>query len=216
MSTAPTARYTQASPVPHNRRSAAVARHVPTIAASLCALAALLSPAPGHADDARLAKGEVLVSTREVAGCDLPEVTAQAVVDAPPEKVWRIIDDCNQYKRHMPRVSASKELERKGTTIQCEVTVDMPFPLSDLTAVTQAEHVVGPPRWSRTWKLVRGDYDRNEGAWTLTAFDAAATRTRVTYRLLVAPKTLVPNALVKKAQLSTLRDLMNRLREAVK
>ena len=179
-------------------------------------LATLLAPTAGHADDARLAKGEVLVTSREVAGCELPEVTAQAVVDAPPDRVWRIIDDCNHYKRHMPRVSASRELERKGNTVQCEVTVDMPFPLSDLTAVTQAEHVIGPPRWSRTWKLVRGDYDRNEGSWNLTAFDAAGTRTRVVYRLQVAPKTMVPNALVKKAQLNTLPDLMHRLREAVK
>jgi len=179
-------------------------------------LLSCLCAVPARADDVRLAKGDILVSTRAVAGSDMPEASVQAVIDAPPDKVWRLIDECGRYKGRMPRITASRELERKGGRVVCEVTVEMPFPFSDLTAVSEAQHVVGPPRWSRTWKLVRGDYDKNAGSWVLSAFDEKGTRTRAVYKLHVEPHVTMPSALLKKAQSTALPGLMERLRALVK
>lgn len=181
------------------------------MAGLLCALAA-----PAFADEARLAKGDILVSTRAVPGSDMPEATVVAVIDAPPDRVWRIIDDCAAYKRTMPRIKASRLVERSGTRVVCEVTVEMPFPFSNLTSVSEGLHTVGPPKWARSWHMLRGDYHKNTGSWTLSAFDAAGTRTRAVYKLHVEPKVSIPNAILRKAQASTLPDVMERLRESVR
>ena len=150
--------------------------------------------------ESRLAAGEIVLTTRSVAGCELPEATLTAVIDAPPAKVWKIVEDCNSYSRTMVRIAESKEVARNGNVSQCKVTIDMPFPISNLTSIAEATSTAGPPQWKRQWKLVSGDYKRNEGAWTLTAFDAEGTKTRVQYRVLADPNVTVPNYVIRKAQ----------------
>lgn len=184
--------------------------------ASVC-LGATTSASQAQDDtQARLAKGEILVSTRAVAGSDLPEVTAQAMFAVPTEKLWKVIDNCGNYKNTMDRIKESKELERKGNRVVCEVLVGLPFPLSDLHSVTEAVHVVGPPKWSRTWKLLRGDFDRNEGSWTLTPFAGDPNRTLAVYRLHTEPHIHVPAAVLRKGQRDSLPKMIEHLREIVK
>lgn len=186
------------------------------LAAWLCVAAATgQSAAADAATDAQLAAGEILVTTRAIAGSELPEATVQAVIDAPPVAVWKIVDDCANYKRNMMRIAESKLLSRTGAVSVCEVTVDMPMPMRNMTSVNEATATVGPPQWKRAWKLLRGDYKRNEGSWTLTAFDTAGTRTRVVYKIWAEPNISVPNFLIRKAQLSALPDMIKKLRSTL-
>jgi hypothetical protein len=183
----------------------------------LCAAAlAGLGPAAWAAADveARIAAGEVVVTTRAVAGCELPEATVQAVIDAPPAVVWKLVDDCNNYKNTMIRIASSKELSRNGTTSQCQVTVNMPVPLSNLTSLSEAVSTAQGGQFKRTWKLIKGDYKRNEGSWVLAPFDAEGKRTRVTYKVLADPNVSVPNFIIRRAQMSTLPELIVKLRKA--
>ncbi len=161
----------------------------------------------------RLDHGEILISSRPIAGSELPEVTLQAVVDAPASKIWKIIDDCGNYQRTMPRIASSKQLERTGSRVVCQVEVSLPFPLSNLTGVTEAVHTIGPPKWQRVWHLLRGDYEKNDGSWTLTPFDADGKRTLVVYKIHAIPKTSVPNAILRKGQRESLPKMIEHLRE---
>jgi len=189
----------------------------PTIAVTAILLACPASAGFGDPSaEARLAAGEVLIQTRAVAGSDIPEATVEAVADAPPAAVWRIIDDCANYKRTMPRISESRLLSRTGNISVCEVTVDMPMPTSDLTSVNEATATIGPPLWRRAWRLLRGDYKRNGGSWTLSAFDAAGTRTRIVYKVHAEPNTSVPAFIIRKAQQRALPELIERVRAAAK
>src|SRR5689334_11072707 len=79
--------------------------------------------------------GAVEVRTTAVKGSDMPRITAKAVLSQPPEKVWAILSDCAKYKGRMARVAASKLLKKEGNKHTCEVTVEVPFPFSNLTAV---------------------------------------------------------------------------------
>ena len=180
-------------------------------------LSALALPASGADDlDARLDRGEIITSSRSIPGSDLPEGTSQAVIEAPPAKVWAIIDDCAHYKGIMPRVIASRLVERKGDKVSCEITVKIPV-LGELKSITEAIHVSGPPKWSRTWHLVSGaDYKVNEGSWTLTAFDAAGTRTRAVYKMHAVLTAWVPGFIVKRGQSEGLMQVMQGIRSAVK
>jgi ribosome-associated toxin RatA of RatAB toxin-antitoxin module len=160
--------------------------------------------------------GAVEVRTSAVKGSDMPRVTAKAVLSQPPEKVWAILSDCSKYKGRMPRVASAKLLKKDGNKFTCEVTVEVPFPFSNLTAVTEAVHTESAEGMSRRWKLVRGDYKKNEGSWEIKPIDGGK-KSQVTYSLHVEPNTALPASILQAAQKKAIPDLFVRLeKEAAK
>ena len=131
-------------------------------------LVALLLATSAFADD-----DDIKVSQQKFPDSDVPFNVVEGVVNAPPEDVWAVVSKCNNYAKTMPRILKSKELSREGdeaTTwkAKCEVTADLPFPLSDLTGITIATHKVeAGGKYSREWTLLSGDYDINHGAWII-------------------------------------------------
>lgn len=184
----------------------------------LVCLMGLVSAAAWADDDtkSRLEQGEVIVTTRAIAGSSLPEVHAQGVIDAPPEKLWAILQDCGNYQKTMQRVARSKELSRAGNKVVCEVEIGLPFPLSNLVGVTEATHTVTATKWVRAWHLLRGDYEVNDGSWTLTRYNDDPKRTLAEYKLHAIPKSNVPDAILKKGQRKAIPDLFQHLREITK
>ena len=170
--------------------------------------------AVGQSKD-KLGDGHIDVRMVEVKGYNTPKAVMKAVVDAPPDKVWKIVGDCHNFHKNFDRIASSRLIEKKGSTHICEVVVDMPFPFSDLVAITTAEHKGGPDEWSRKWSLVRGDYTVNSGSWVLTPYDEAGTRTLVHYQLLAEPTSAIPDSVRIKAQKSSLPDMIKRLRKEV-
>ena len=195
--------------LPRPLRSSSLSSSLSSLA--LAAWVACVAPAARAGDDG------IKVWTEAVPGSDTPTAVVEAVVDAPAAAVWSIISRCADYKTRMPRIAASKELSRSGDesksfTTTCEVTADLPFPLSDLTSVSRADHVVEPGvRYVRRWQMLSGDYDLNEGSWTLVAQDGGA-RTKVTYRLRAKPRIPLPDAVLRQVQSGTLPDMMRNLR----
>ncbi len=180
-------------------------------------LVGLLSTSPGFADDKeRLAKGEILVTLRAVKGADIPAATVRAVVDASPAKVWAVVQDCSRYTKTMMRVKESKEVSRKGNIVHCQVLVDMPWPLSDLGALTRAVHTVRAGKYyQRKWDLVKGDYKINKGSWTVTPYDTTGNRSMVVYQAHAVPNISVPKWIQKAAAKRTFPNLLKHLRKQV-
>lgn len=173
-----------------------------------------------HTTDAamkiRLARGEVLIGTEPVAGSSAPRIVVRAVFDAPAEAVWKHIDQSSRYAEFMPRVKEARELSRVGPEIRTRLTIEMPFPLKNLTATTRARHTVEPGvRWVREWKLEEGDYHVNEGSWTFVPFEGDAARTLAVYRVHVVPKIPIPKALQSAAQEKAMPRLIEALRQRV-
>lgn len=185
------------------------------VAVSVLSTSLLPAPARSAQGDtkSRLASGEIIVTTKPVAGSSVPWSRAMGVVDAPPDRVWSVIERCGDYEKTMIRTTKAEELSRKGNKVRCRVTIDMPFPLSDLTAVTDAIHTVIPgKKYKRAWSLVEGDYNKNEGSWTLLPFDADGQRTLVSYEVHAEPKIPVPDGIQRAAQKKTLPKLIENLR----
>ena len=170
---------------------------------------------PMTADDrVRLERGEVVVrSWKSKRG--FPRGLARVLIEAPPEQVFRIIDNCNRYRYNMKLVSHSKQLSRKGPVVVCEVVVDLPFPFGSLRSVTKGVHQVGPPVWGRKWTLVSGDYQVNQGAWELTRYRSDAGRTLVTYRTHIEPDMSLPDFVVASSQKRSLPMMLKGLRDLV-
>ena len=179
-------------------------------------LALLLFALPARADERaeRLAAGEIILETEEIPGSAVPRVTMTAVIEAPPAEVWPLIEDCAGYKHVMPRTSESELLSREGNVTRCRAVIDAPWPAKDLNGIVRAELVVGDGRWVRRWELESGDYVRNTGSWTLTAFGAEAGRTLAVYRLHAEPKSSVPGVVRDFAQKRALPGILESLREA--
>ncbi|HVK65010.1 MAG TPA: SRPBCC family protein [Polyangium sp.] len=146
----------------------------------------------------------------EVKGSDTPKVVAKAVIDQPPEKVWQVVSECASYKKRMPRIEASKLVKQDGNKHTCEVTIAMPFPLSNLTAVTEAVHEVNDKGMSRRWKLLRGDYKFNEGSWEVKPHDGGK-KSLLVYTVHAEPNTALPGWIREAAQKKAIPELFERV-----
>jgi ribosome-associated toxin RatA of RatAB toxin-antitoxin module len=163
--------------------------------------------------DERLADGDVLVWTIPVKDADFPKVHVEAIIDAPPQKVFDVIKDCEGSHRINSQVSASSVVAREGDDVVCSETIDMPWPLRDLLSVTRWSFETGPPTWTRRWKFVRGDFDYANGAWTLKPYGDG--QTHAIYENHFKPHMKVPDWLSKAFLKAGMPELMRDLREAV-
>ncbi len=161
----------------------------------------------------RLDAGEILIESRPRGGGQNPEVVVRAVVQAPPERVWPLIDRVGDYQRVMPSVERAEEVSREQDRVRARVTLKMPLPLKNLTSVTEGVHTVEPGvRYQRRWRLVQGDYRENSGSWTLTPFAGDAARTLVEYRVVAGPRIPVPQKIQALAQKKAIPELIDNLR----
>ncbi|MBI5607252.1 MAG: hypothetical protein HY902_00035 [Deltaproteobacteria bacterium] len=158
-----------------------------------------------------MAPGEVNIASKSMPGTGIPQLLVRAVLAGSPAKVWSVVDDCNGYRRSMPRVVASRELSRTPGTVQCEMTVDMPFPFQDMVSVSDSVLTLQPGRWHRTFRQLRGDYVKNDGYWLLTP--CGADQTLVEYQVHAILGAAIPDVLVRRGQLTAMRDMMRRLGE---
>ena len=102
----------------------------------------------------------------------------------------------------------------RNKTVKARVTVSMPFPLKDLTSITEATHTVDPEkRYERTWKLISGDYHRNEGSWILMPFNKDSNKTLVYYEVQADPKIRIPRKIQQLAQKKAISSLVAHLRQ---
>ncbi len=178
----------------------------------LAALLGAVAPAHGNPPDARwerLERGEVLIRTKREGPFE--RVRAVALLDAPPARVWPLIDRCADYHRTMLRILKSTEVWRRGRRVRCRVVLDMPFPLADVTTETEAIHTVRPGKlWRRTWHQVAGEMRVNEGSWTLRPHDGGR-KTLVVYQVMAEPKVAVPDVIRRAARHKTLPALFEHL-----
>ncbi len=164
---------------------------------------------------------DITVVVEPVKGSETPVNVASAVIDAPAEAVWKIVSHCADYPTTMVKIAAAEEQKREGDENSsfitvCKVTADLPFPLPDLVSVSRAVHTVEPGvKYVRAWKLISGDYEINEGSWTVVAIDDGK-RSKVTYRLRAKPKLALPESMLAGFTKDTLPKVMKNLQETTK
>lgn len=185
--------------------------------ASLLVFAGLaLVPGAAVADAPLPANGQVQISVVSVPGSKTPKVVARAVIAEPPRKVWAVVSDCAHYAGRLPRVKKARLVKQVGNKHTCEVTLAMPFPFSDLTAVTESTHEESEAGMSRRWTLVSGDYVVNNGSWEVRPADATGTTSIVTYSVQAEPTTPLPDVVRERAQRTALPELIDRVRAEAK
>ena len=175
-----------------------------------------IQPTYAESDDKnkKLLNGEIIVKTYPVKNSRLPKLVAEAIFMTPAAQVWKLIYDCARYSQVMPSIKESKNLGiQKNGKVRCQLTVDLPWPLDDLTSVTDTrlveDHKKG--RYQRIWSLVSGDYTVNEGSWTLES-RCGGSCTYLRYEVRVEPKTSVPGFLKRAARKSKIPGMFKKLK----
>lgn len=190
-------------------------RHHPIACAVVLALC-LTAAGLAHAGvKERLARGEVVITTKAVPDSQYPKLKALALIKAPPEKVWPLVERCRDYKNFMPRVVDSKELLREPNHVRCQVTLEVPVLGTRVSSVTDVVHVVDEAKhtYKRTWKMVEGDYKANQGSWTLLPYDAEGKVTLAAYEAHAEPKAPIPVGVLRAVQSKSIPEMFEVLRK---
>ena len=157
--------------------------------------------------------GQARVVPKTMTGSSIPQLHVTVVLDALPEKVWRVITDCNGYKHSMPRTIASKEIARTGARSVCETEVHMPFPFANLHSQVEFVDTVVAGRWSRTYRQLRGDYTKSEGSWVVTPCGPDGSQSLVEYEMHAVLRVAVPDGMIRRGQVSAMHEMFGKIRQ---
>ncbi len=159
------------------------------------------SPGPDWTEANRTA--ELVIFTKDVT--EGRRIMAVAEVDAPPEIVFNVVSDFDNYRDFMPYVEESRVLSRTSDSellsyqrIAPPFVSERDYPLKfTLTRGTPANGGVFKTEWSavpKTLPKIKGivRIALNDGSWLMEPLDGGK-RTRLTYTLLTHPGGLIPN-----------------------
>jgi uncharacterized protein YndB with AHSA1/START domain len=168
------------------------------------ALAFELSPKA----QAALAKGEAFAEVAPDPDGISGRVKAVVDIDAPPERVWRIMTDCASAKVMIATLASCRILQgeqARGWDVREHVTRrNLIFP--GMRIVFRSDY---EPFERIRFRLVEGDLKVEQGEWRLQALDGGR-RTRVFYDNRLAVDWPVPKALMREAlRKDTPKVLMN-------
>ena len=167
----------------------------------------------------RLANGEVIVHLKAVRG-PIKEGTAIGVVDAPPQRVFRVVTDNENFEQFMPYVKRS-EVERltEGSILNYQ-HLDFPFPIGDryykLHILRTVENTDRGKVFTSTWTYVRGSGNIKDtyGSWTLREYDK--DKALVIYVCCTDPGGSLPKWALNMATTISLPRVIDRVRQRVK
>jgi ribosome-associated toxin RatA of RatAB toxin-antitoxin module len=185
---------------------------------SMVALSAFAEPVPfpklSDKETKKLEANEIVV--RDIKPTDNKGVGAESmgIIDAPTTEVWPVLRDCKDFMHFMPKMKKSALLEENGETL-CHTELRLPFPLTDLWSDTRSVIREEPSgHFLRSWTLVRGTYNRNNGSWHVLPW-GDGKKTLVVYTIDSDPKMIVPDALIRSAQTGSLPDVFAAIRKRV-
>ncbi len=194
-------------------------RRVRLVLATVAALGgvarpALATPCDGRVDEVR--DGGVVVVERPATDSRGVAIEACGRLPFPPSDVWPVVMRCEHFAAFLPSVDESRLLRRTGESSECETRVDLPFPLDDLHSITfNRETVLDSGGYFRQWHLVRGNYARNNGSWTVLPWPNDPASTLLVYNVDIDPDNFVPDFILRRLQSGTAPQVFTAVRERV-
>jgi hypothetical protein len=192
-----------------------------TWGASLLAITAAAFPAGAASGpcDGRAAEvrdsGVVVVERAPTDGRGVA-IEACGRVAAPPAAVWPVLVNCDAFQDFLPSVESSKGTPRGDDSFECETWIDLPFPLEDLHSVTlDRKRVLDGGGFRRDWTLLRGNYARNIGAWTVLPWPGEADETLLVYTVDIDPDNFIPDFILRRIQSGTAPEVFDAVRGRV-
>ena len=167
----------------------------------------------------RLAKGKVIVYLKAARG-PIKEGTAIGVIDVPPEKVFRVVTDNEDFEEFMPYVKQSDVERIKERSIMNYQYLDFPFPIGDryykLHILHTIENTDNGKVFKSTWTYVKGSGNIKDtyGSWILEEYGQG--KTLATYVVCTDPGGSLPKWALNMATKISLPEIIDRVRQRVK
>lgn len=112
------------------------------------------------------------------------------VINAPMDKVFKIIGDYEHYPEFLPEAKEVKTSGRKGGQ------VDVHYKVEVMKTIKYTLRMNEQPPNKVTWTFVEGEFMKdNQGSWVLE--DAGEGKTKATYSVEMKLGALVPGSIVK-------------------
>lgn len=176
--------------------------------------AAVAGPCNDRIDEVR--DGRVIVVERPATDDRGVAIEACGRIPFPPEDVWPVVMRCEHFAEFLPAVDESRLLRRDDEASECETRIDLPFPLDDLHSVTyNRESVLDAGGFRRQWHLLRGNYARNNGSWTVLPWPDDPANTLLVYNVDIDPDNFVPDFILRRLQSGTAPEVFTAVRERV-
>jgi len=179
---------------------------------------ALLPIQLDEADWRDVMAGQVVRRLIEVEGSPVKQGVAIGIVDALPDRVYRVITDNARFAEFMPYVKESTvEPQPDGSIINYQY-LKLPF-VADreykIRIVNTTRETNGVVIRESAWTHVKGpgNIDENHGAWQLVEFPPG--KTLVIYEVLTDPGGMIPTFLKNSATKKSLPALLKSVRERV-
>ncbi len=172
---------------------------------------------PKETEIESLRKGKIISNLENIEGSGFKRALTQGVIDAPIDKVWKVITDYNHYKDFMPKGKESRITEQEGNRIRYYSKLNMPWPIADVSSV--CEVILSKDHRSLTFSIVPGTgkgVKRFEGTWELEPFEGNAERTLGKYTLSFEPDRWYPKWAIHLGMKSTIGKIMEAIRKRVK
>ena len=117
--------------------------------------------------------------------------TQSIVIQAPLEKVFRVVTDYERYAEFLPEVKRVSTSERSGNRVKVHYEVEV------IKRIRYTVQLIEEPPHRVSWTLVEGEVMRdNRGSWLLET-SGEGKKTQATYSIEMALGPLVPKAIVK-------------------
>lgn len=114
----------------------------------------------------RLTARGPLVAVTELPNGKLDRATAAIFIDAPPDKVAAAMTDFAHYPEFMPQVEKAEVLDRTATSALVAYTLKFEVGIFSKRIRYRTRYEFPSPH-EASYRLVEGDFARNEGGWSL-------------------------------------------------
>jgi len=197
----------------------------------------------GEKPDHLLSDGKVITKVGKMPESNTRLGEVVGVVDAPRERVWKVISDYNEHKNFMPNIlecfairpealellkgTSAQDLRTlesqlkqyktdrvTGTVVYMYGVGDFPWPIPDKAYVLKIAR--DPTRYIAQATMVIGQMKVNESSWELKPYGADGSKTLVKYTIRLDPGMPAPGFAVKMAASFTLPKVIEAVRRRVK
>lgn len=143
------------------------------------------------------------------------------IVDAPPARVWSVLEEFAHYARWMRQLESTEVVRREGDVQIGRGVTRVPFPIRDRHWDVEVRGgpraVAGETHYVGTWSYIPGSGNVEEvfGFWYVSPLPGDPNRSLVRYVLLANLGIWIPNAILAWATGRMLPDILHDLRAEV-
>lgn len=163
---------------------------------------------------------------RTVPGSPIPEARADAIIDAPPSRVYAAVSDYDNFPHFVPYVVGSKILRQKGRLVWVYQRLRFPGPIADRRFVIEAVHDIDRPKpgfYTIRWHMAERETNSLaresgispavfSGSWELRPLEGGFM-TDATYAVHLDPGGVLPAWLVTLATDDLLPNVIRAVRD---